>query len=220
MRENTMQLTLRPFTSNILCEWQEDGVVHHKEITPDSLLSSIGFEEKAPAVDTGLLPPGCLHVRRTGKEQMEVVLLTGRMYADITYYDTVYARFPLPRLVWKFVYTPGCRVRSVYVGVPPEGMLRPDSPMYRYPFSNVASDSRMCLGSNVMPVCETPYTLGSLPYFILSTPNNDDHFTASSNRHNWSQRTLYEQMKDKKPEDYAAILVESGKTLQDFIGSR
>ena len=213
-----MQLTLRPFYRNVLCEWQENGVIHHKEITTDGLLKSIGFREEFKAIDTGLLPPGCLHVRQTGNGGMEVVLLTKKMYADITYYDTVYPRFPLPRLVWKFAYMPGSRVHSVYVGVPPEGMLRPDSPMYRYPFSNVASDNRMCLGSNVMPVCETPYTLGSLPYFILSTPNNDDHFTASSNRQNWSQRTLYEQMKGKTPEDYAGLLVESGRTLQDFVG--
>lgn len=215
-----MQLTLKPFYRNILCEWQQDGVIHHKEITPDGLLNSIGFQEELRVIDTGLLPPGCLHVRQNGRGRMEVVLLTGKQFADITYYETVYRRFPLPRLVWKFVYTPGCRVQSVYVGVLPEGMLRPDSPMYRYPFSNVASDGRMCLGSNVMPVCETPYTLGSLPYFILSTPNNDDHFSADNNRKHWSQRTLYEQMKERQPEDYyTEILVEVRMTLQEFIGS-
>lgn len=138
-------------------------------------------------------------------------------YADVTYYKTVYLRFPLPRLVFQFSLHQGLRVNEVSVGIVAEGRLKPDTIMYQWPFSNVTG-FHMCIRNNVMPKCESLHTLSSLPYLILEIPNNDDHYASGNNRMKMEYRELLEHLKDKEPAYYYdQVLIPSDKTLQDFI---
>lgn len=114
------------------------GVTTHKRITPQALcdcfLSSRYDDERRP---TGLLPEGCIAVVME-KKYVYYFIRYPELCADITYYDTEYRDFPLPRLVFGFQYMPqegkvaGCRVCVVK-----DERLTPDTPTYCYPFSNV-----------------------------------------------------------------------------------
>lgn len=141
-------------------------------------------------------------------------------YADISYYNTVYEHFPLPRLVFRFNLSMGLRVQSCYIGIVKDERLTPESLMYKYPFSNV-SGYRLCTGNNTMPICESLHTLSSLPYFILSIPNNDVWYDKKNNRQSLEYRDLLEHLKDKNSlYYYENILIPNGETLKDFIGER
>lgn len=136
--------------------------------------------------------------------------------ADITYMNTEYRDFPLPKLVFGFKVAGG-KIKKVYLGITGNGILRESSLMYTYPFSNVSSDFVLCTGGNALPEIKSPYSLSNMPDYILSLPDNDDYFNIKNNRLQLNHRELMEHLADKTPEYYYSdILIPSGKTLADF----
>ena len=136
--------------------------------------------------------------------------------ADITYMNTEYRDFPLPKLVFGFKVAGG-KIKKVYLGITGNGILRESSLMYTYPFSNVSSDFVLCTGGNALPEIKSPYSLSNMPDYILSLPDNDDYFNIRNNRLELGHRELMEHLADKTPEYYYSdILIPSGKTLSDF----
>ena len=132
--------------------------------------------------------------------------------------NTEYADFPLPRLVFGFKVENSGRLSRVMLGVTENGILRESSQMYTYPFSNVSDTGfSVCTGQNSLPEIKQPYSLTNMPDYILSLPDNDDHFSSSHNKLNLGHRELMEHLRDKPPEYYYTdVLIPSGKTLKDF----
>ena len=99
-------------------------------------------------------------------------------------------------------------------------ILKPDTKMFHYPLSNV-SGFHLCIGNNVMPRCTSLHTLASLPYYIMSMPNNNDHFNPIYNKPGLEMRDLMELLKDK-PQDYyySDILIPNNATIIDFVNGR
>lgn len=136
--------------------------------------------------------------------------------ADITYMNTEYRDFPLPKLVFGFKVA-GKKIKKVYLGITGNGILRESSLMYTYPFSNVSNDFILCTGGNSLPEIKSPYSLSNMPDYILSLPDNDDYYNIRHNRPQLGHRELMEHLADKTPEYYYSdILIPSGKTLSDF----
>ena len=136
--------------------------------------------------------------------------------ADITYMNTEYRDFPLPKLVFGFKVA-GKKIKKVYLGITGNGILRESSLMYTYPFSNVSSDFVLCTGGNALPEIKSPYSLSNMPDYILSLPDNDDYYNIRHNRLELGHRELMEHLADKSPEYYYSdVLIPSGKMLADF----
>jgi len=195
-----------------------DGVKSYKTITPDSLLNCISKSLLRGGVSSGLLPKNCLSINTLDSGERNVTILHPEDRSDISYYNTEYKGFPLPRLIFGFQVSNEGRISECRMGVVGnESNLKPTTPMFAYPFSNV-SNTHICIGNNTLPKVESLHTLGSLPYHILSMKNNNDHFSAKNNKPNLEMRCLLELLKDKQQSYYYEhILVPSGKTLGDFI---
>lgn len=197
------------------------SIKSYKRIEPDDLIQCISFSMMC-GLSTGLLPKGCLAYKQNDSGDKGICLLFQESRADIRYYETDYPNFPLPRLVFGFQVSAEGRVFGCNLGiVSNDEVLKPSTVMYRYPFSNV-NGFHLCTGNNTLPKCQSLHTLGSLPYFILSMPNNNDHFSPNNNKQGFEMRDLMELMKDKEPEYYYSdILVPfENVTLDDFINNR
>ena len=72
--------------------------------------------------------------------------------------------------------------------------LDENSKMFLYPFSNVSNDFSLCTGDNELPAIKSPYSLSNMPDYILSLPDNDDHFNRRNNKLNLSHRELMEHL--------------------------
>ncbi len=216
--EGEVVLRIHPLLAYIKVESaDENGVVSTKEITNEMLVDCLRGNIRHHGINSGLLPDNCVSFYSTEDNEKKVSILHPERYGDITYYGTLYKRFPLPRLIYKFSLRQGFRVNAVDVCVVEEGRLRPESKLFEYPFSNVTG-FRMCIGNNVMPKCESLHTLSSLPYLILELPNNDDYFQTADNRLGMGYRELLEHLKDKEPSYYYEKVLVPGKyTLADFI---
>ena len=207
--------------STVAVEDDKDGVKGFKEISPDSLLECINRSLFRGSVASGGLPRGCLSFVAHDNGEREVCLVHPERRANISYYGTEYKDFPLPRLVFGFHISREGRISSCRLGVTADTEnLKPDTPMFHYPLSNV-SGFHLCTGNNTFPKCTSLHTLGSLPYYILSMPNNNDYFKPANNKPGLEMRDLLELLKDKKPEFYYSdVLIANGAVLNDFINGR
>jgi len=195
-----------------------DGVISHKPIAPNSFMECINKSLFRGGVSSGMLPPGCLSVNFHDSGVRSVTLLHTANRADISYMKTEYKNFPLPRLVFGFYVSEEGRVSDCRLGViANHDNLKPTTPMFIYPFSNVSGTS-LCIGNNPLPRVKSLHTLGSLPYLILGMDNNNHSFYAKNNKQNLEMRDMLELLKDKEQSYYYEhILLPSKKTLADFI---
>lgn len=205
-------------SAEIAVEERRNGIKRIKNISINDLLVCIksSLREIKP-VYNAVLPKNALFYSccpETGSFSAAMEYPYNK--ADITYMNTEYRDFPLPKLVFGFKVAGG-KIKKVYLGVTGNGILRESSLMYTYPFSNVSNDFSLCTGDNELPAIKSPYSLSNMPDYILSLPDNDDYFNIRNNRLELGHRELMEHLADKTPEYYYSdILIPSGKTLSDF----
>ena len=205
-------------SAEIFVEERKNGIKSCKCISLDDLLVCIksSIREIKP-VYRAVLPKNALFYSccpETGDFSAAMEYPYNK--ADITYMNTEYRDFPLPKLVFGFKVA-GKKIKKVYLGITGNGILRESSLMYTYPFSNVSKDVVLCTGGNALPEIKSPYSLSNMPDYILSLPDNDDYFNIRNNRLQLNHRELMEHLADKMPEYYYSdILIPSGKTLADF----
>lgn len=196
-----------------------DGVISRKNIAPDTLINSITNSRIDDGTyHSGLLPSGCIASSFT-KDTQTYFLRHPDLMADITYAGTEYLNFPLPRLVFGMTYRPKeQKVTKCKVFVVADEKFTSQSKLYHYPFSNVGVNGHICLGNNALPRYKRPEQLSTLPDYILRMPNNNDHYSTQHNQQGLQYRDLLERLKDKSPAYYYEhILVESGRTLGQFL---
>lgn len=205
---------------SVMVEQDSGGVKSFKQIAPDTLVECINKSLLRGAVHSGLLPPNCLSFSSHDDGNKDIVLLHPESRADISYFGTEY-KVSLPKLVFGFRLNPSGRIGSCRLGVVENSVrLKPDTKMFHYPLSNV-NGFHLCTGNNTFPKCESLHTLSSLPYYIISMPNNNDHFNHSRNKPGMEMRDLLELLKDKEPDFYYSdILIPNGMVLRDFIGEK
>lgn len=200
----------------IMVEDMENGVKGVKKVSPETFLDCIRNSVKTNVVTSGLLPKGTFSFAVNGRGERRICAEFLSDRSDVVYEKTEYKDFPLPRLVFGFNLS-GARISSVDVGVAAAGMLTPKTKMFVYPFSNV-SEFRMCLGMNRLPDIKSFHQLKGCMHFIMSMPNNNDHYQRGRTKLDLELRDLFETLKDKAWEYYYTdVLIPSGKTLADFI---
>lgn len=207
-------------SAEITVEEREKGVKRVKRISLNDLLICIksSLREIRPKYHT-ILPKNALFLSSAPETgEFAAVLEYPYSKTDITYMNTEYKDFPLPKLVFGFRVESSGRISRVLLGVTANEALRESSPMYRYPFSNVSENNfSLCTGGNSLPNIKQPYSLSNMPDYILRLPDNDDHYDPKNNRPGLGHRELMEHLRDKSPEYYYSdILIPSGNTLNDF----
>ena len=208
--------------AEIVVEQLEGSVISRKTLSPDTFIKALlGSRFDDSVYPTGFLPDYCFAAAVSGANRT-YYLRYPELSADISYYGTEYPNFPLPRLVFSFKYLPDCgKIGGAGLAVVKDERLTPDTVTYTYPFSNVHSDKRICLGNNALPVYKDPTRIHTLMRFILSFPNNDDMFSDKNNKLGMGYRDLLEHLKDKTPDYYYTdILKPDRKTLNDFLNGR
>ncbi len=210
---------IRPFDGRITVEERTGDAVAVKNISKDSLVECFAKSIRNEAtVSSGFLPDNCISFTVSDNNKT-VALCIPPHYGDITYFKTVYERFPLPAMAFSFSIGPGGRVWGSRLTIIKDEKPTPKTPLYLWPFSNVYDDSGICVGAaNSLPVYKELRTLATLPYHILRFPNNDHMFKKAYNKMKLPYRDLLEHLKDKEPSYYyERVLVPRKAALRDFI---
>jgi hypothetical protein len=213
---------IRPMEEEIIVEEKRGGLVSVKRVLPEDLMKTVEASIKdSKIVFTSFLPENSVSVTISDRIK-EFVFLRPAVPADITYFNTLYERFPLPRIAFAIGLRPDGKTSSYRLAVTDDAKPSPDMRLYQYPFSNVYKDTGICIGSsNEMPVHKSPRTLAALADHILSLPNNDHNFSAANNNLGLGYRDLLEHLKDKDSAYYYEnVLIPRDCTLQDFIENK
>ncbi len=220
MNKDELRIRIIPEDGQILVESYANGTVKCKEVQEDAFLDCIKSSIQKDQVSSGFLPLNCLHVSIHADGSKSYCLWYPRLYADISYHETAYPQFPLPRLVFAFHVDTAGKVSECRMGVVADERLTMETMMFRYPFSNVSGpNGRLCIGRNTLPQYKTVHSLANLPTFLLALPNNNDSFNTLNNKLKLEYRDLLEHLKDKDPSYYYSdVLIPNEKTLKDFIG--
>ena len=220
MNKDELRIRIIPEDGQVLIETYTDGIVKCKEIQEDALLDCIKNSMRHNYISSGLLPPNCLHIEINSAGNKSYCLWYPRLYADISYHETAYPSFPLPRLVFAFHVDTEGKIGECRMGVVADEKPTMETVMYRYPFSTVSGTrGDICIGANALPKYKTPHALANLPALLLSIPNGDHSFSVLNNKLGLQYRDLLEFLKDKEPSYYYSdVLIPNGKTLKDFIG--
>lgn len=203
----------------IRVEFLENGQKRTKVISVDTLSDFISRSLAGVCLTTGLLPANALSVTMdSASGQRYAVLEFPDERATVTYMNTEYQDFPLPRMLFGFRIEDSGRISGVNIGVPDLGKLTPDTRMFVYPFSNVSRFS-MCTGANSLPHIQSLQQLTNLPYYILSLPDNDDFYQERNNRLKMGHRDLLEHLRDKSRQYYYnhVLVPMPNTTLKNFI---
>ena len=166
---------------NLVVDDLRGKAVKHKVISLNTFCKLVEKTVDIEDVCTGILPDKCISYIEKYDGEKVLVLDYGKFMADIIYEDTRYDNFPLPRLLFSFSLNKEGRIKKVRVAVAELGKLRKTTGIFWYPFSNV-SDFDMCTGSNELPKIKELRQLESMPYYIFSMPDNNDHYEPEKNK--------------------------------------
>ena len=217
--ENDLMIRISPESRRIMVESMDNGVKSVKEILPETFLECVknSMSREKRQVSSGFLPQNCFHVAMHEDGARDYCIWHPHLRADISYYGTEFHDFPLPRMVFGVSVSPEGKIYHCRLGVVKDEPPKESTPMYVYPFSNVAGFD-LCTGNNELPVYKNRSTLATLPGYLLRLPNNNDRYFAKNNRLNMQYRDLLEHLKKKDPAYYYTdVLIESGYKLRDFI---
>ena len=184
VHERETVIRISPQRAEIVVEQCDDaGVTARKSLTLETFAKCIvGSRLDTEVRRSGLLPEHCIGVSLS-EGVTQYFIRYPELYADVSYYGTLYERFPLPRLVFAFSYdTESGKVIGQKLCVVKDERLTPKTPTYIYPFSNVFGDARICIGKNALPSYKDATRIFTLAGFILRLPNNDDMFSEKNNK--------------------------------------
>ena len=205
---------------NLVIDDYRGETVKHKVISMNTLVKIVEKNVEITTVNSGILPDRCVSYTEKQNGNRYVVMDLGKFRIDLIYENTKYEDFPVPRLLFGFEIDKSFRITKVSVAVADMGMLRENTKLYKYPFSNV-SGFDMCIGGTVMPKIKSLRQLNGIPYYIFSMPDNNDRYTPDRTKLNMEYRTMLEFLKDKDERFYyKSVLIPTGKTLSDFIRPR
>ena len=212
-------IRVRPIDGTITVEEHTGNVVSVKNITAGDLVACLekGVKE-SKTINSGFLPDNCISYE-VNSHYKAVTVWIPPGYIDFTYYKTTYEHFPIPAMAFSFRMDAQGKTINHRLTVMKDETPTPRTQLYEYPFSNIYDGGGICIGAaNSLPVHKSIRTLGTLPYHILSLPNNDHNFTRSNNIPKLPYRDLLELLKDKAPSYYyESILIPSSAVLKDFI---
>ena len=201
-KDNTRDMVLRisPSRNTLMVEeLKPGGAVAYKEISPLELYFIINNSYTSrDLLRSGFLPENCLHVSMSSAER-HFIIWNHELRADITYKDTKYPDFPLPRLVFGVRMLENGKVADCSIGVVADETPTPETRMFHYPFSNVYENGKVCSGNNILPRYRKLQALKHFPRYLLELPDNDDMYSPKNNKLGLGHKELLEHLKDKDP---------------------
>lgn len=148
-----------------------------KYISPESLASILmSSHDIENTYETPMpLPQNCIYYKR--KNDKELFILEKPAHRrEVTYYGTKFTDVGFPKLL--FGYIIDCKTttieKTILVAVKNDIFIKPDTEIFKYPFSNVYASGNCCWGTCVVPKIDHPYQLSSLPELYLFQEDNGD----------------------------------------------
>lgn len=186
------------------------------QLIVSSIKEDLDVKEKVrPITISPTLPLNTVKYAKMNDDTDLIFMIYPEVHADITYHRDEFKDVPFPNLVFCFGVRNN-RVGQRHVFSYKDRILREDTELYRYPFSNVYEGGKMCFHDN-QPIHDL-VELQSFPHNWIRAPFNDHLFhqdrTTTLNK---PLRGLF-QGSQGKPFNYE-ILTPVNRTFQKWADS-
>jgi len=101
---------------------------------------------------------------------------------DMSYFKDKFNNVDIPTLLFKIKVSTDS-IRGIELVAVKDQIIKGDTVLFKYPFSNVFADTKVCLGANniaSLEVAETAF-IYRIPNLVLSLDNNNDAYHNSNN---------------------------------------
>lgn len=160
---------------------------------------------------TPLLPKNCIYYKYANGDQVFIIEKEAHR-RDVLYAGTRFKDVGFPKLVFGLVLRDRTVTRTTVAAVV-DLFIHEDSPVYRYPFSNVYSNCACCWGTCRLPLIEKPYQLSGLPELFLTQEDNDDLYSYAN-----ASGLVYREFLEKlQGRDFISDYLRPFGTFKDFM---
>lgn len=138
-----------------------------------ALTKSIGKRVSATPEPSPVLPPGTIGYIKypDNPKHYTVVMHQNAIRGSIEYCDRPYDNIGIPASIWKFEVIENRLYRTDVWAITQETkIMRPEVPLYCFPFYNVDSTGKLCMGANNVKI-EAPWELFKAPGTIMAMPS-------------------------------------------------
>ena len=182
-----------------------------------ALNESIGRKVNTEPEPSPVLPPSTVGFIKYPEDSShyEVVMYQPACRSTVIYEDRVFEDVGTPSAIYKFGVRQN-RLCSTYMWAITEKVIRPETPLYCFPFYNVSGDNgHLCMGSNRIEINE-PWELFKIPTAIQAMPSTRAY--AFRNRAGLDGDSLFKSLQGKEfPTDW---LVPTSKTINQILQRR
>ncbi|MBU8908080.1 prokaryotic E2 ligase family D protein [Desertibacillus haloalkaliphilus] len=179
-------------------------------------------EEKGDTIPTPILPKNCIkHIWTnynydTQSGVQDVFIEIPKKRWDISCFDTRMMDVGFPKMVFRYRVDETMTVRFLWVVAVKDTTLTPQTEVFHFPFSNVGSAGKVCMGGNIFPPIQDIQQLQTLHNYFFQVPFSSDHYSAARNLSGIQDiREMFKSVQDKDFPD--TWLQPSGSTLQRWM---
>lgn len=188
-------ITFDDFVGAILAAQHKDDKIITENITP-------------------ILPPNTIQYIELANGGYIIVLIKNKCQVDFDYGDKIYKKVGIPTLLFAFrMYQDA--LQEGYVVSVKDKIIKAETPIFFYPFSNVFKDTRICWGNNKLPAFPDVLYVSNIADMFLSMPNSSHNYGFNSS--GLEYRPLLEALEGKNFEE--SILLSANMTYSEWISS-
>lgn len=160
--------------TGVFAELEHEGVKQFRQVEPQKLIEilqeSLHIKVEKEFIKSPLLPIGTIKFTQdiTNMNNFTLYLYKENRIAPIIFEDRNYI-VGYPATIYRFDVTNKV-LTGAYVWALTDNIVKPDTPIYHYPFFNVYENGRICMGSNKL-IIEEPWQLHKMPDIFTAMPS-------------------------------------------------
>ncbi len=172
------------------------------------VLFSLEEDKQSGGWQTPLLPKNCFFYEERVRGDEVVGIEVERQRHDVIYHRTKYKGVSHPKLLFIFRVQLQ-RIMECKVFAVRDALIRPETKLYHFPFSNVHMNGEACWNEKSDIRISEIHQLSNLPYLFLRSPSNDELYRGNNLREKFV--TLQTEEFDEES------LQDTGKTVKDVL---
>ncbi|MDQ0255558.1 truncated hemoglobin YjbI [Evansella vedderi] len=167
------------------------------------------YLKERKVVRSPILPKNCVLYMEELDGTKICVIEVDKQKFDVKYHNTEYENVGHPKMLFEFHVTPQQRIRTARIYAVKDTVIKPETKIYRYPFSNVYGDFRACWPDIYGEPIKDIHQLTTKPFLFINSPSND-HLYRGKNL-----RDVFASLQGKSFDD--SLLEETGLTVKEQI---
>ena len=211
-----INIQCRPNNYPIVQIHDEQGGKMERPVAPEELVRLLSQSEIVTSKwrDIPILPKNCIRYAEEAynKNVYKLLLLLPAQNHDIWLFEQKIKGVAFPTLLFGFVVQ-GYRIKEKYVVALKDELVTDETPLYKYPYSNVYEDAKACWRE--LPDISEPRELRTIPELFFACPDTTHLYGGrEQNKSKLPYRDLLLQYQNKAfPIN---ILVPRHETLREF----